>query len=141
MAGDIGMDHVFVNEGRICGIIDFGLAQGGAGIMDLAIWTMYHPDIPVAALLSGYGDARVATTEGQRERIAHQVNTTATHLAHNMRDGNHNVRDLIVAALRESLDTWQGLGGRSCTRMRGAGGPSPRRPRSSRYPSIRSAGA
>lgn len=53
--GDFGYDHIFVRDGEITGIIDFGSAKSGDPVYDLAWWDFFHQDKEsLRALEEGY---------------------------------------------------------------------------------------
>jgi aminoglycoside phosphotransferase (APT) family kinase protein len=59
--GDLQTDHVLVESGRLCGIIDFVDAQPGDGLLDVAVLTL-EDDALTAPVLRGLGVAADETT-------------------------------------------------------------------------------
>lgn len=52
---DFGPDHIFVNEGKISGIIDFENARGGDGVWDFSWWSFFWNTRPsIRWLEEGY---------------------------------------------------------------------------------------
>ena len=52
--GDLQLDHVFVDDGEVTGIIDWSEASQGDALFDLAILTLAHEE-HLDAALAGYG--------------------------------------------------------------------------------------
>ncbi|MGQ7295038.1 aminoglycoside phosphotransferase family protein [Quadrisphaera sp. KR29] len=54
--GDLQPDHVFVEGGRVTGVIDWSAAGPGDPALDVAVLTLGHPE-HLADVLAGYGEA------------------------------------------------------------------------------------
>ena len=107
--GDLGLDHLFVDDDlELTGIIDFGLWQGGPKELDLAMLNMYHPDVPLVWLESGYGDVPFGQAFYRRVLIE-KVNVATTFLAFDVRRGNLDYLPLAQQGLQDMLRAWQRL--------------------------------
>ena len=107
--GDLGMDHLFVDESLdVSGIIDFGMWRGGPRELDFAVLTMYHPDVSLAWLESDYRVGPFDKTFYRRV-LSEQIAVGTGFLAHDLRIGNADYLDLALLGLRESLRAWRAL--------------------------------
>lgn len=105
--GDVGTDHLFVDEAlQVTGIIDFGMCQGGPGALDIAILTMLHPEIRLESLWSGYALGQDIPATYARDILAFQANVALTYLAHDFRLGNADSRPIVLASLRSIIERW-----------------------------------
>lgn len=103
--GDLGMDHLFVDEAlNPTGVIDFGAWRGGPTDLDAAVLTMYHSDAPLAWLGGEY-----ESDEARRRVISERLAVGMGFLAHDLRVGNADYLDLALLGLRGSLRTWRAL--------------------------------
>ncbi len=60
--GDFMPEHIYVGDDlQITGIIDFGDCKGAVPIHDFAFISLIGPNIPLAPILEGYGDVRLAS--------------------------------------------------------------------------------
>lgn len=110
--GDLGMDHIFVdNTLKITGIIDFGMCQGGPRELDVAVLNMYHPDALLAWLEPTYTGlhAGLFAREFHQRVLIEQVAVMMGFLAHDLRQGNADYADLAVQGMRAVLRTWREL--------------------------------
>ncbi len=108
--GDLGMDHLFVDDAlTLTGVIDFGMWQGGPRELDFAVLTMYHPDVQLGWLEQTY-QAAPFDQAFYRRVLIEQVNTGMGFLAHDLRQGNADYADLALAGMRATLKAWQELG-------------------------------
>ena len=107
--GDLGMDHLFVDDAlSVTGVIDFGAWWGGPRELDFAVLTMYHPDVQLAWLEQSYQNAPF---DGAfyRRMLIEQVNVEMGFLAHDLRQGNADYLALAVQGTRATLKAWQKL--------------------------------
>ncbi len=106
--GDLGMDHVFVDEtSSVTGVIDFGMWRGGPRELDFAVLGMYHPDAPLAWLKPRY--AVPFDREFCRRVFVEQVAVMMGFLAHDLRQGNADYAVYAVQGLRAALTAWREL--------------------------------
>lgn len=105
--GDISADHLFVDETlNLTAIIDFGMCQGGPGALDIAILTMFHPDVRLEWLWSGYAPGEHVPANYPRHILTLQANVALTYLAHDFRLGNADSRPIVLAGLRLIIEQW-----------------------------------
>src|SRR6476469_2789472 len=52
--GDLQVDHIFVADDEVTGVIDWSEGGGGDGLFDLAILTLGHPE-RLGDVIAGYG--------------------------------------------------------------------------------------
>lgn len=105
--GDIGFDHLFVNEKlELVSLIDWGMCQGSSHTLDVAVFLMYHPEIDLGWIIEG--DSAAQTTY-KREMLLWQANTAMSFLAHDIQQGNEDYKDIAVSGMRSMLETWQSL--------------------------------
>lgn len=105
--GDISADHLFVDDSlEVSGIIDFGMCQGGPGALDIAVLTMFHPEIRLEWLWSGYAPGREVPDAFPRHILTLQANVALMYLAHDFRLGNADSRSIVLACLRSILEQW-----------------------------------
>jgi aminoglycoside phosphotransferase (APT) family kinase protein len=91
--GDLGMDHVFVDDASVLtGVIDFGMWQGGPRELDFAVLTMYHPDVQLAWLEEHYQN-REFDADFYRRVLVEQ--------------GNADYLNLALQGIRGTLRAWQ----------------------------------
>ena len=91
--GDLGADHLFVGDDlELTGVIDFGMAQGGAPALDVGVLRMFHPEIELAWLAEGYGGGPFTAEGFEREVLAQQVDVAMSYLAENLRRGTRATR-------------------------------------------------
>lgn len=110
--GDLGADHLFVGDDlELTGVIDFGMAQGGAPALDVGVLRMFHPEVELAWLAEGYGGGPLAEESFEREVLMHQVDVAMSYLAANLRRGDETYKDVAVMGLRSWLGRWRELGG------------------------------
>lgn len=110
--GDLGADHLFVGDDlELTGVIDFGMAQGGAPALDVGVLLVFHPEVELAWLAEGYGGGPFAEESFEREVLAQQVNVATSYLAENLRRGDETYKDVAVMGLRSWLGRWRELGG------------------------------
>lgn len=110
--GDLGADHLFVGDDlELTGVIDFGMAQGGALALDVGVLRMFHPEVELAWLAEGYGGGPFAAAGFEREVLAQQVNLAMSYLAENLRRGDETYKDVAVMGLRSWLGRWRELRG------------------------------
>lgn len=103
--GDLADEHIFIDEDlNVTGIIDFGMAQGGPGVLDIAVLLMFHPDVELAWLADGYGAGVADDARTRTMIVAHQANIGMSYLAHNTREGNHDSTEIALLGLRGLLD-------------------------------------
>lgn len=108
--GDISADHLFIDDTlNLSGIIDFGMCQGGPGSLDLAVLTMFHPDVQLEWLWRGYAPGQDIPAMYPRHILACQANVAMTYLAHDFRLGNTDSREVVLAGLRSILETWSSM--------------------------------
>jgi aminoglycoside phosphotransferase (APT) family kinase protein len=73
--GDLGLDNVLVDEGRVATIVDWPMGGSGDPRFDIAIAIEHDDDLPLddaqlAAFWAGYGEAPLdSTTRGWFERL------------------------------------------------------------------------
>lgn len=107
--GDLGMDHVFVNDAlTLTGVIDFGMWQGGPRELDFAVLTMYHPDVQLAWFEEHYRN-KAFDADFHRRVLVEQVNVGIGFLAHDVRQGNADYLDVALQGMRGTLRMWQTL--------------------------------
>lgn len=105
--GDISADHLFVGEAlELTGIIDFGMCQGGPGAFDFAVLSMFHPEVRLEWLWSGYAPGQDVPATFARDILALQANVALTYLAHDFRLGNADSRPIVLAGLRSIIERW-----------------------------------
>lgn len=105
--GDISADHLFIDGSlELTGIIDFGMCQGGPGALDIAVLTMFHPDVRLEWLWSGYAPGEHVPANYPRHILALQTNVALTYLAHDFRVGNADSRPIVLAGLRSIIEQW-----------------------------------
>lgn len=103
--GDLGMDHVFVNDDlNVTGVIDFRMWRGGPPELGAAVLMMYHPDVPPAWLGPEYDNAKA-----RRRVISERLAVGIGFLAHDLRVGSADYLELALAGLRGSLRAWRAL--------------------------------
>jgi aminoglycoside phosphotransferase (APT) family kinase protein len=108
--GDIGFDHLFVNDKlELVALIDWGLCKGGSYALDVAVFLMYHPDIELSWLLQGYADLKISETAFKREMLVQQVSVAMRMLGYDMRQGNEDYKEIAVLGMRSMLEKWQSL--------------------------------
>jgi aminoglycoside phosphotransferase (APT) family kinase protein len=102
--GDFLPGHLFFDDDlKLCGVIDFGEFQGGGPIVDFANLSMTCPDVDLAWLQSGYGNANLfGQTFPDRLQVA-KLGAQIGNLAHFIQQGNAQKVALIAAGLREAL--------------------------------------
>ena len=106
--GDLGMDHIFVDDAlTVTGIIDFGNWQGGPRELDFAVLTMYHPDVKLAWLEPTY--AAPVDQEFDQRVLVERVSVMMGFLAHDLRQGNADYAALAVQGMRAALGVWRKL--------------------------------
>ena len=104
--GDLGMDHIFVDDAlTVTGIIDFGMWQGGPHELAFAVLSMYHPDVRLAWFEPTY--AVPVNREFDRRVLVEQVSVMMGSLAHDLRQGNADYAALAVQGLRAALGAWR----------------------------------
>lgn len=102
--GDLGMDHVFVDDAlNVTGVIDFGMWQGGPRELDFAVMSMYHPDVRLGWLEPSFDEGCY------RRVLTEKTAVMMGFLAHDLRQGNADYADLAVQGLRDTLAAWQQL--------------------------------
>lgn len=107
--GDLGLDHLFVDDAlNLTGIIDFGMWQGGPRELDFAMLRMYHPDVPLGWLESGYSEVPL-DREFDRRVLIEQINVGTGFLAFDVRRGNVDYLPLAFDGLRGTLRAWEEL--------------------------------
>lgn len=112
--GDISADHLFIDEAlNLSGIIDFGMCQGGPGALDLAVLTMFHPNVQLDWLWRGYAHGQDIPAMYPRDILACQANVAMTYLAHDFRLGNTDSREVVLGGLRSILGTWSSMESRT----------------------------
>ena len=100
--GDLGMDHIFVNEAlSVTGIIDFGMWQGGPRELDFAVMNMYEPGVRLGWLEPSFDE------NFNRRVLVEKTAVMMGFLAHDLRQGNADYADLAVQGLRDALKAWQ----------------------------------
>lgn len=105
--GDVSADHLFIDESRkLSGIIDFGMSQGGPGVLDIAVLTMFHPEVRLEWLWRGYAPNQDIPDTWPRHILACQANVAMTYLAHDFRLGNADSREIVLSGLRSILERW-----------------------------------
>lgn len=105
--GDISADHLFVDEMlNLTAIIDFGMCHGGPGALDIAVVTMFHPDVRLEWLWSGYAPGEHVPANYPRHILSLQANVALTYLAHDVRLGNADSRPIVLAGLRSIIEQW-----------------------------------
>jgi aminoglycoside phosphotransferase (APT) family kinase protein len=108
--GDIGLDHLFVNDNlELVSLIDWGLCQGGSHALDVAVFLMYNPDIELSWIVQDYAGFGISEMAFKREMLIWQANTAMGFLGHNMREGNEDYKDIAVFGMRSMLETWQSM--------------------------------
>ena len=104
--GDLGMDHIFVDDAlSVTGIIDFGNWQGGPRELDFAVLTMYHPDVQLVWLEPTY--AAPFDRDFDRRVFTEKTAVMMGFLAHDLRQGNADYAALAVQGLRDALGAWR----------------------------------
>ena len=105
--GDLGMDHLFVDESlNLTGVIDFGMWRAGPCELDFAVLSMYHPDVSLAWLEAGYGTGPF-DKDFYRRVLSEQIAVGMGFLAHDLRLGNADYLDFALLGLRGSLRAWR----------------------------------
>ena len=57
---DFGIDHIFVKNNTISGVIDFGDSGSGDPVLDIVRWTYFtKPKFPLEAVIEGYEKVRL----------------------------------------------------------------------------------
>jgi aminoglycoside phosphotransferase (APT) family kinase protein len=108
--GDIGFDHLFVNDNlELVSLIDWGMCQGGSRALDVAVFLMYNPDIELSWIIEDYAGLGFSEMAFKREMLIWQVNTAMGFLGHNMRQGNEDYKDIAVFGMRSMLENWQSI--------------------------------
>jgi hypothetical protein len=74
--------------------------------VDLAIILMFHPEIELSWIQSGYGSFYPSSTVGRRHLLACQANTAMMYLAHDMREGNYDANAMALASMRSIIAMW-----------------------------------
>ena len=106
--GDFSTEHIFFdNAFNVTGILDFELAQGGHGSLDLALFNMYHPELGLDALLEGYADRPSQTFLTQI--YAQQVNTQLVFTANALRREETFILEIALPSMRATLAKWREL--------------------------------
>jgi Ser/Thr protein kinase RdoA (MazF antagonist) len=106
--GDLSNEHIFVDDDlTVTGIIDFGQCQGGPPAIDTAVLLMFHPEIDLAWLKRGYYNKVHSDTLYRRQILLHQANIQMSYLAHDIREGNTDSRDIVLQSMRNLIREWQ----------------------------------
>lgn len=82
------------------------MCQGGPGMLDIAVLTMFHPEARPEWLWSGYKPGKDMPVAYRRHILSLQANIAMTYLAHDFRLGNADSREVVLAGLRSILETW-----------------------------------
>jgi len=102
--GDLHAAHVFLDDHRVTGIIDWGLWHGGSIIDDLSSMSMVHDQGDVDAILAAHGPP-IGVGDDLRDRLALSVVHQALgHIAWHVDIGNERGVDHYVTRLRSALD-------------------------------------
>ena len=102
--GDISADHVFIAGSlELTWIIDFGMCQGGSGMLDIAVFTMFHPEVQPEWLWHGYMPGKDMPVAYRRQILSFQADIAMSYLAHDVRLGNADSRGVVLAGLRSIL--------------------------------------
>ena len=108
--GDIGFDHLFVNENlELVALIDWGMCQGGSHALDVAVLTMYSPEIEPSWIVPDTSSLGISELAFKRDVLIWQANTAMGFLGHDMRQGNEDYKDLAVRGMRSMLEKWQSM--------------------------------
>jgi aminoglycoside phosphotransferase (APT) family kinase protein len=108
--GDYVPDHIFVGDDlRVSAVIDFGMFQGGAPIIDFT-HDVAHPGFYIDYLREGYGGVWATSHTFEQELALSSLNNQIGHLAHNLRIGNAAEAARVRDALAETVATLRRLG-------------------------------
>jgi Ser/Thr protein kinase RdoA (MazF antagonist) len=108
--GDIGFDHLFVNDDlELVSLIDWGMCQGGSYALDVAVFLMYHPEVELSWIVRDYQNLGISETTFEREMLIQQANVAMSFVGHDMRIGNEDSREIAVRGMRSLLEKWQSL--------------------------------
>jgi aminoglycoside phosphotransferase (APT) family kinase protein len=108
--GDIGFDHLFVNDNlKLVSLIDWGMCQGGSQALDVAVFLMYNPDIELSWIIEDYAGLEFSEMAFKREMLIWQANTAMSFLGNNMRRGNEDYKEIAVFGMRSMLKNWQSM--------------------------------
>ena len=109
--GDFLPEHVFINEqGRICGVIDFGMYEGNHPIHDFAIIRMSSDAPTVEAIRRGYPDAAVLNDRFEWRLHLHVLMLQVGYLAHHIQIPAHPEVSLYVKGLQATMRWLRGQG-------------------------------
>jgi aminoglycoside phosphotransferase (APT) family kinase protein len=98
--------HLFFDDDlKLRGVIDFGEFQGGAPILDFATISMDCPDVDLAWLQPDYGSPRLFDGIFPARLRITKLGLQLGYLAHFIRQGNAQEVALLIAELRETLET------------------------------------
>lgn len=99
--GDLSPEHVFVDDGRVTCLIDWGMWHGGSRLGELTYLSNTFTRGDFAAILDGYG--RPLDDELRRELATVTVSNRIGHLAHHVIIGDQAGVERNVALMRRAF--------------------------------------
>jgi aminoglycoside phosphotransferase (APT) family kinase protein len=101
--GDYLPGHIFVKDGRISGVIDFGDFQGAPPVHDFSIFSMQDPSPDLRPLLRGYTDGAPPDDRFTTSLSLYQVGLQMGYLAHYVKSGNIEEAERLGRKLKKTL--------------------------------------
>ncbi|GAB3748417.1 phosphotransferase family protein [Microlunatus parietis] len=106
--GDLSPEHVFVEDGRVSCLIDWGMWHGGSRLGELTYLYNTFEDEDFAAILAGYG--RPLDDELRRDLATVTLSQRIGHVAHHVAIGDRAATERNVSLMRRALRELRTLG-------------------------------
>lgn len=101
---DFAPQHIFIDEGKISGIIDFDNANGTDPIAEFSRWNFaYGKEYPLKEIQNGYSNKELFSNDFERKENIWKIYRSLHSLRHNIRLGRQDKVDKFMKSLNQAI--------------------------------------